>query len=247
MNDDLSKIETYEGRLYVVGDLHGTLSETASLLDHLQKKQTLNQTDQVVFVGDYIDRGYESCSLVNYLIDFAKDFPNTKFLKGNHEDMFLDFMGLGGTFGSNFIRNGGAQTLISYGFDQKDDINEIFAKFPPNHIEFFQSLKRIVCYDKFIVAHAGLNPLRDLTSQRDEDLFWIRDEFIMSKHSFDKTIVFGHTPFKTIFNDYPSKLGIDTGLVYGNMLSCVELTQNLVFQVKSGKKRVEVLELQTAP
>lgn len=238
------EIPKLKGRLYVVGDLHGVLKETESLLNHLVKKENLTKDDQVVFVGDYIDRGYESSELITLLLDLKKDYSKTRFLKGNHEDMFLDYMGFGGNYGENFIMNGGGQTLISYSFKPTDNVDDIFVNFPPEHFEFFQKLERYILFHEFLIVHAGINPLKTLTDQLDEELYWIRDEFIMTQHHLPQTVVFGHTPFKTIFNDYPSKIGIDTGLVYGNVLSCVELTEFKVFQVKSGKKKVSTFDLE---
>ena len=91
--------------------------------------------------------------------------------------------------------------------------------------------------------HAGLNPLRDLTAQNDNDVYWIRDEFLNNVHSFMKTVVFGHTPHQEIFIDMPFKIGIDTGLVFGNKLTCLELKSGLVFQVRRQADKAEVTKL----
>jgi serine/threonine protein phosphatase 1 len=62
-------------------------------------------------------------------------------------------------------------------------------------------------------------------------LLWIREEFIHHPHPFEKTVVFGHTAFNQIFVDLPYRIGIDTGVAYGNKLSAVELTQGEFYQI----------------
>jgi serine/threonine protein phosphatase 1 len=56
------------------------------------------------------------------------------------------------------------------------------------------------------------------------DLIWIREEFFYSKFDFGKSIIFGHTPFPQPFI-LNRRIGIDTGAVYGNKLTCLELPE----------------------
>jgi serine/threonine protein phosphatase 1 len=76
-------------------------------------------------------------------------------------------------------------------------------------------------------VHAGLKNKVSLEEQNAEDLLWIRNKFIQTKHDFGKQIVFGHTPLPEPLLQ-PNKIGIDTGAVYGNKLTCVRLPE-LVF------------------
>lgn len=234
-----------EGRLYVVGDIHGCREELTVLLDTLRKAEGLNQNDQVVFVGDYIDRGSDSRGVVDDLIALKSDFPNTVFLKGNHEEMLLSFIGLEGEGGEIYLENGGFQALSSYGISveynpfSEDPVPSVNSEeLPAEHVEFYRNLERYVIYDRHVIVHAGLNPLRDLLFQRDEDIYWIRDDFISNIHFFDKTIIFGHTPFQDVAFDLPFKIAIDTGLVFGNMLSCLELREKRIFQVQRSRKKI---------
>jgi serine/threonine protein phosphatase 1 len=55
-----------------------------------------------------------------------------------------------------------------------------------------------------------------------DDLVWIRDPFIYSDHDFGKRVIFGHTPFSEPLI-MTNKIGLDTGAVYGNRLTCLEL------------------------
>ena len=87
-------------------------------------------------------------------------------------------------------------------------------------------------------VHAGFLPTRAMQDQRDEDLLWIRDEWISSRHPFPFTVLFGHTPRREVLLDVPYKIGLDTGLVYWNKLSCVELAEKRLFQIRRGERRV---------
>ena len=77
-------------------------------------------------------------------------------------------------------------------------------------------------------VHAGLKEALPLEAQLSEDLLWIRDEFIASDHDFGKRVVFGHTPFNNPLVK-PNKIGVDTGAVYGNRLTCVKLPEMVFF------------------
>ena len=227
-------------RVYVVGDIHGVVNEPAILLRYLEETEGLTQDDLVVFLGDYIDRGPDTKEVIDLMLEFGSKFPATRFLKGNHEDMMLDFLGFGGNLGQAFLYNGGLETIQSYGISVFAPPKEMVEALPPEHFKFYCELESILVIDNFICVHAGLNPLRDLESQDDNEVFWIRDEFLNNIHSFDKVVIFGHTPHQELFVHLPYKVGLDTGLVFGNKLSCMELKSGRVFEI--AKESTEVIE-----
>ena len=227
-------------RVYVIGDLHGCCEEPEFLLDHLEESEGLSDSDLVVFLGDYIDRGPDSKSVVDLMLSFKKKYRNSRFLKGNHEDMLLDFLGFGGRLGEAFLYNGGLETIQSYGISVFAPPGEMVDAIPPAHFRFYCELESLLIVDHFIFVHAGLHPGRALNKQLDSDLYWIRDEFINVPHEFEHTVIFGHTPHQDIFAHLPYKIGIDTGLVFGNKLTCLELTEGKVFQITRGSEDVQV-------
>ena len=77
-------------------------------------------------------------------------------------------------------------------------------------------------------------------------MLWIRQEFIFSPHVIDATVVFGHTPMRAVMLDLPYKIGIDTGLVYGGKLSCVEFTEGVPYQVAAGAREVKTQSIRRA-
>jgi serine/threonine protein phosphatase 1 len=230
------------GRLFVVGDVHGCAAELEVLLRGLP----LAPGDTVAFVGDYIDRGPESRPVVSMLLDLrARPGLSWVFLKGNHEDMCLAYLGRRGRWGEAFCANGGSATLESYGIDPRLAGREAAARMPASHLAFLESLELSFRCDPYLVVHAGIRPSVPWAEQDEEDLLWIRDEFIVLPHHLPQTIVFGHTPQRTVLVDLPYKIGIDTGCVYGGTLTCLETPANLLHQVRFGERRVRQSQLPT--
>lgn len=234
-------------RIFAIGDIHGCLSETELLLNHLQNELSVGEDDLVVFIGDYVDRGPNSKEVVEMLLSFKRSVPNTLFLRGNHEEMLLSYLGCSGEtrMGKSYLYNGGESTLLSYGVPE-DEFENALEHIPAGHVSFFLATERYVILPKFVFAHAGLNPLRDLRAQLDEDLLWIRDEFIKNVHYFERVVVFGHTPYQEVMFNFPYKIGIDTGLVYGNALSCIELCEGKILRIEQAAKEVKTIDFPQA-
>jgi serine/threonine protein phosphatase 1 len=151
--------------------------------------------------------------------------------------MFLDFLGHGGNYGDAFLWNGGEVTLESYGVEYLTG-RAAAERLPADHLQFLLELQKQQRFGEFLCVHAGLRPTRALEDQDDEDLFWIREEFIDRPHPFPFTILYGHTPQREIRLHLPYKIGLDTGAVYGNLLSCLELGSKELVQVRTGTAEV---------
>ncbi len=125
--------------LYAVGDIHGE----AEMLEELLASLPHRGGDRFVFVGDYVDRGPDSRRVVDLLIGFARA-RHCVFLLGNHESMFLDFLGWNGRayFGGHaFLMNGGDRTLESYGYFDVADPNPRNFELSPEHELFYKQLR----------------------------------------------------------------------------------------------------------
>jgi serine/threonine protein phosphatase 1 len=90
---------------YAVGDVHGCSALLAGLL------AKFDPALPVVMVGDYVDRGDDSRGVLAMLMDR----PGTTCLRGNHEQMLIDYLARPEEAGARFLRNGGLQTLASFG------------------------------------------------------------------------------------------------------------------------------------
>jgi Calcineurin-like phosphoesterase len=227
-------------RFFIVGDIHACPQELEALLTAL----SLQPEDQLVFLGDYVDRGPGAREVVDLLLRMRADAVCAMtFLKGNHEDMFLDFMGYGGHYGEAFLINGGVKTLASYGCTPFMEPAAVVARVPEAHRVFFRNLDLTCPAGEVLCVHAGINAFRPLEEQDPEDLLWIRQEFIDNPHPLPYTVVYGHTPQREVRFDLPYKVGIDTGLVYGGKLSCLEFTEKKLFQVAKGSRKVKLTDI----
>ncbi|HEY8120895.1 MAG TPA: metallophosphoesterase family protein [Myxococcota bacterium] len=223
--------------LYAVGDIHGDLRK----LDELLAKLPLQPGDRLVFLGDYIDRGAEAAGVVSRLIDLSRRV-DCKFLMGNHESMFLDFLGWRGApyFGGDaFLMNGGDRTLASYGYFGSGKSDPDRFELPPAHERFYKQLVLSHGEGDYLFVHAGLgerglqsgDPSYALRVSRVEDLLWNRTTAELP-HNLGVTIIYGHTPradFGVRWND-PFSIGIDTGAVYGGKLTALRLPDQALIQ-----------------
>ncbi|MGD1968516.1 MAG: metallophosphoesterase family protein [Desulfobacterales bacterium] len=207
-------------RIFAVGDIHGCYEKLFALMDKLPVDMA---RDQLLFIGDYIDRGPSSIEVLDYLIDLKKRSPGIIFLKGNHEDMLQKY--LNGSDRFTYLLNSGQQTLDAY-LNNKDRSDNY--PVPSAHLDFLNTLQMYYQTEDYIFVHAGLREKVPLESQQEVDMLWIRDEFIYSDYDFGRRVVFGHTPFKEPLVQ-PNKIGIDTGAVYGNQLTCVQLPEMIFF------------------
>jgi serine/threonine protein phosphatase 1 len=223
--------------LYAIGDIHGELGK----LDELLERLPLAQGDRLVFLGDYVDRGPDSKGVVDRLIELERRVPCV-FLLGNHESMFLDFLGLEhpSYFGGDaFLMNGGDRTLWSYDYFSPKRGEGPFV-LPPAHDAFFRRCAMWHQEGDYLFVHAGLNP--DLLGENDVRYVLRRTrpmEFLWNRttgdlpHRLGLTVVYGHTPspdFGVRWNA-PFSIGIDTGAVYGGPLTALRLPDETLFQV----------------
>lgn len=203
-------------RTLIVGDIHGCLDMLKKLMDKIVWSPN---KDTLIFLGDYIDRGENPKGVVDYILGITKYSSQVECIMGNHESMFLDY--LSGKDRGLFLFNGGWNTLETYLADKPQDDG---SPVPPDHVVFYESLKSYIEIEDYYIVHAGFRPGVEAQDQADEDMIWIRDTFIYSDYDFGKKIIFGHTPF-----DEPlvmeNKIGLDTGAVYGNRLTCLELPE----------------------
>lgn len=211
-------------RIFAIGDIHGCLDQLQMLI---KKINIDRQNDTLIFIGDYIDRGGQAREVIDYVMELESKMKNVVCLMGNHEEMFLKY--LEGIDDAMYLYNGGMATLSSYGISRNLKPAERKATIPSRHLQFYRSLLPFYETENYIFVHAGLTP-GVLPAEHDlHDMLWIRGEFIHSDFNFGKRVIFGHTPF-----EYPliksNKIGIDTGAVFGGMLTCVELPQLKIHQ-----------------
>ncbi len=216
-------------RIFAIGDVHGR----ADLLDQVFRRidahiaaHPVGRPIQIL-IGDYIDRGPHSREVLDRLIERAES-NEMVLLKGNHETFVFDFL-RDPSMLQSWSQMGGLETLMSYGVTpclnpdaktQKELAIALQAVLPKSHLTFLGSLQSSFSCGEFFFAHAGVRPRVPLAKQREEDLLWIRDDFLLYEEEFGKIIVHGHTPVPEI-DIRPNRINIDTGAYATGRLTCL--------------------------
>ena len=211
-------------KTFVVGDIHGCLDMLNRLLDEIPWRPG---RDGLVFVGDCIDRGPRSKDVVDRILGLMHMDPQVTCLLGNHEAMLLDY--LRGVDQDLYLANRGMTTLRNYLADKPAGEGPLV---PPDHMAFYHSLRPLMELEAYYVVHAGFRPGIEIACQSVEDMIWIREPFISSDYDFGKKVIFGHTPLPQPLI-MENKIGIDTGAVYGNRLTCIELPEERFYSVSA--------------
>lgn len=220
-------------RIYVIGDIHGR----CDLLKEMQEKinDDIYNSENIskiikVFLGDYIDRGEQSRQVIDFFLQDRQQETESIYLKGNHEATLLKFLCDPGIL-SSWQNFGGLETLHSYGvrlagMKESGGFETIRQQFldllPREHFDFYHSLQKSVSLGDYFFCHAGVKPGVSLEKQREEDLIWIREEFLESNADYGKVIVHGHTPVNQP-EIWKNRINIDTGAYLSNKLTCLVL------------------------
>ncbi|WP_121068356.1 metallophosphoesterase [Chachezhania antarctica] len=215
--------------IYAIADIHGHLEE-------LDRALALIEADggagaQIVFLGDLVDRGPESRGVLDRLIEGRAAGRRWTVLKGNHDDMFENFVGKGVEHDPHIAsrlsyfddRLGGKATLASYGVTGADDraVEEIrveaAAAVPPAHRAFLADLPLYLEREELLFVHAGIRPGVPLARQAEGDLIWIRDGFLEDTTRHPWLVIHGHTALKHPAH-FGNRVDLDAGTGYGRTL-----------------------------
>ncbi|MEM8971248.1 MAG: metallophosphoesterase family protein [Pseudomonadota bacterium] len=219
-------------RVYVIGDIHGCADLLQTAHEQIEADAQDNAPDRVkiIYLGDYIDRGTSSYETLELLTTPGPANFDRVFLKGNHEVMLESFL-LEPETGASWRHYGGMETLQSYRVDIHQGLaqgglqalaEEFRDKIPSTHLEFFQQLLAATEIGDYFFCHAGVRPGTPLERQREDDLLWIRREFLTSDENFGKIVVHGHTV--TELPEFrPNRINIDTGAYMSGTLTCLVL------------------------
>lgn len=200
--------------IYAVGDIHGQIEQLDRVLRLIEADG--GPDAQIVFLGDYVDRGLNSNAVVQCLSDGVSAGRNWICLKGNHDRYLTRFAADMTVFdprtrtGLVWLnpRLGGDKTLLSYGIigEEGMPLEPIFDEaqhlVPQQHLRFLESCPLYHETDALLFVHAGVRPGIAMDQQEEDDLLWIRDGFLDHKGSFGKLVVHGHTAL-----DHPEHAG----------------------------------------
>ena len=204
--------------IIAIGDIHGRYDKLCALRDEIKAYTAGESNDkfQLVFLGDYVDRGPQSKEVCDAVMKMQEH--GAIALRGNHEQMMIDSK-WGGDDWRMWSRNGGDASLVSFGNDWSE-----YAAWAATLPLFYETTNHFF-------VHAGVNPKYSLEHQVNEDLIWIRSPFLNCEEDFGKYIVHGHTP--TMYENQrregrldnwapvikENRINIDTGAVFGGQLT----------------------------
>ena len=208
-----------KGRIFAIGDIHGCAAKLELLLNRLPFDRA---HDTLVFLGDYLDRGPDARKVLDQLCRLRADGVHLVPLIGNHEYLLLEYHRSGDQALLPYLRRLGLEnTLESYGGASLSALTSL-AFMPKEHRDFLASLLPHWETEEYIFVHAGLRHDQPLAEQDISDLCEVREPFLSEERDYGRRVIFGHTPFATPLLT-PFRTGIDTGAVYGNLLTAVEL------------------------
>ena len=222
-------------RIYAVGDIHGRADLLDTLLARIADDAAARPAADrqvLVFLGDYVNRGSGTRQVVDTLLDGIPDDFEVFCLKGNHEAVMAWFLESPSEYFTRWIGLGGKATMESYGVDVEsltmgpDYDQHCWEAFndaiPARHLDFFRDLRISVSIGDYFFVHGGVRPGVPLDTQVEEDLLWIKDDFLSHEAPFEKVIVHGHTPLDAP-EIKPNRLSLDTRAWFSGCLTAVRL------------------------
>jgi serine/threonine protein phosphatase 1 len=222
------------------------------MLDALLDALPRASDDITVFLGDFIDRGPDSARAVaRALAEYDAAPDRTIFLWGNHEDMAATHFGFAAPSGFDYdpydwFANGGLTTLQSYGHEPPglfaapcpEDLARLF---PLLQTYWKAPAATFPDLQRYVWVHAGILAGQSAEESSGETLLWVREEFLDRVDTSGRIVVHGHTPFREV-QIAADKIGIDTGAVFGGVLTALQLPERRLFQA-DGDGRVIQLKL----
>jgi len=191
---------------YAIGDVHGCFETLRAMCENALR---FSETDTVIFLGDYVDRGPESREVLDYLNTLKTNGYNVATLRGNHDDLLVQ-----GRFSAERARfhmmAGGAETLQSFGVNDHRSV-------PIEYCDMIDSMPFVHEEKDFVCVHASLNKNVPAPYQDFQTLLWERltDDDVDNS---GRRVIAGHTP-QTIDEireriDSGRKIILDAGCIY---------------------------------
>lgn len=219
-----------KSRAYAIGDVHGCLDLLDELLARIEEDNCGRPPAKtfIVLLGDLVDRGPDSCGVLERLSSYAPDFARPVFLMGNHEEFFLSVLDGDVDLVGNWLTYGGRELAASYGISEgwllnaspQNIVREVYQRVPPAHRDFVKSFGDSFRFGDYLFVHAGIRPGVALADQVPKDMRWIREAFLDDDTDHGVVVVHGHTIVDAP-EERPNRIGIDTGAYAGGPLTAL--------------------------
>ncbi len=215
----------------VISDIHGCAEQLRILLG----QSNLFTGRRAVFLGDYVDVGPDSKTVLELLIDFRDSNQSATFLRGNHECELMSFLE-GGSF-VKYAEIGGTATIRAYCGEVEGDVRKALAKaVPPKHIAFLEGSKIYLETENHLFSHCGYDPDQPLDRSEKSMARQSHQRLFSEPPAHGKTVVCGHY-LQRSRKPFISKnvVCLDTGCgVLGGPLTAMLFPERRVIQVTSG-------------
>ncbi|MHA2279393.1 MAG: metallophosphoesterase [Promethearchaeota archaeon] len=209
---------------YIISDIHGCFYTLQKLLDKIRTKDS---DPQLIFIGDYVDRGLHSKQVIDLIIELQTE--GAVCLRGNHDDVvdwlcnrkctsnLAELMPPGVplnlvTVGSWWLVNGLYPAISSYldvvSGTPMDAIFHMFvSSVPAKHKAFFRKLRLYWEDETHFACHAYLDPkevlprtLAFLPSSKSMDLLWSRFPAAYTETAYGRHIPSGLSCSKPVWD-----------------------------------------------
>jgi serine/threonine protein phosphatase 1 len=222
---------------FAIGDIHGEVRKLAELHAAILDRIAFEKIPAaIVHLGDYVDRGPDSCGVIDRVMALEQRFADDDGLEvvslmGNHEQMMLHAIDQNPSWGNeSWLSQGGRETLWSYLGGRP--LNEQWREaIPKAHISWIRNLPDLFRdkEQKLAFVHAGIDP-RIFPDCPDQIRLWTRSDRFFNTHEWPDreelsglTVIHGHTPRGVEPEVEGRRINIDTGACYGGPLTAVML------------------------
>ena len=205
---------------YATTDLHGCLHTFRRLVED---KLRLSRADELYLLGDYVNKGPDSCGVLAYLMQLQAAGYRVHCLRGNHDQALLDEARHRRRWAWSSLV-GRQSTLRSFGVQHAADI-------PFPYLAWLDALPYEIELPDFVLVHAGYNFALPPDEMRlDYDTMLTTKKFVFDPSRLGgKRLLHGHVPTPTArvranAARHPGVLGLDTGCVYRHNADFAHLT-----------------------
>jgi len=211
-----------------IGDVHGRADLMMRLLETLEHAPYAELP--LVFVGDYVDRGEHSAEVLRHLQGIVNSEAGARIicLRGNHEDMLLNFLLDPVQHGPRWLRYGGLQTMASFKAplvaqtappdawtEARDVLSEAMGD---DMITWLTELPTMWSSGNVAVVHAGADPEKPIDVQDEAVLMWGHKKFEAQDRTDGVWVVHGHTIVDNALAEN-GRISVDTGAYATGVLS----------------------------
>ena len=210
----------------VIGDVHGRLDLLAKLIAKLERG---HPNAHRVFVGDYVDRGPDSRGVLERLAAFG---DSVTCLMGNHEAMLLKFLNSPISEGERWFRNGGTETLLSFGISMPDKPDESDLRraqsaladgLSPEMLDWLRERPLWWQSGNLLVTHAGPDPALPISDQDSKAFLWGHRRFLRDPRGDDIWVAHGHWIQERAMVKN-ARIAVDTGAYFSGRLTAGVVT-----------------------